>query len=115
VAREIQSGDYFVAAGPVQPDRPCYISRSSDEAIRRANQLPFSFQSAIFTKDIDSAMDAFKNLEAKTVMVNDHSAFRVDWMPFGGRKESGLNMGGIPYSMQDMTHEKMLVIKSSAL
>ncbi len=45
-------------------------------------------------------------------MVNDHTAFRVDWMPFGGRDSSGLGMGGIPYSMHEMTRDKMIVIKS---
>jgi len=48
-------------------------------------------------------------------MVNDHTAFRVDWMPFGGAKTSGLGMGGIPHSMEEMSNEKMMVIKSSVL
>jgi len=48
-------------------------------------------------------------------MVNDHTAFRVDWMPFGGRDVSGIGMGGIQYSMQEMTREKLMVIKSSVL
>jgi acyl-CoA reductase-like NAD-dependent aldehyde dehydrogenase len=48
-------------------------------------------------------------------MVNDHTAFRVDWMPFGGRDQSGLGMGGIPFTMEEMTRIKMMVIKSSVL
>jgi len=48
-------------------------------------------------------------------MINDHSAFRVDWMPFGGRKASGIGMGGIPYSMHEMTQEKMMVVKSDII
>ena len=48
-------------------------------------------------------------------MVNDHTAFRVDWMPFGGAKASGLGMGGIHHSMEEMTNEKMMVIKSPSL
>jgi acyl-CoA reductase-like NAD-dependent aldehyde dehydrogenase len=47
-------------------------------------------------------------------MVNDHTAFRVDWMPFGGRMHSGLGMGGIPRSMEDMTTEKMFVVKTNS-
>ncbi|MBT8344088.1 MAG: aldehyde dehydrogenase family protein, partial [Sulfurovum sp.] len=50
-----------------------------------------------------------------TVMVNDHTAFRVDWMPFGGAKASGLGLGGISYSMEEMSKEKLMVIKSSVL
>lgn len=86
-----------------------------NEAVNNANALPFSFQSAVFTKNIDVALDMVKRLEAKTVLVNDHTAFRVDWMPFAGRKQSGFGTGGIPYSMDDMTHEKMMIIRSPVL
>ena len=48
-------------------------------------------------------------------MVNDHTAFRVDAMPFAGLRESGLGVGGIPYTIHDMSVEKMLVIKSPKL
>ncbi len=48
-------------------------------------------------------------------MVNDHTAFRVDWMPFAGLGESGLGIGGIPYTMRDMQIEKMIVIRSNEL
>jgi acyl-CoA reductase-like NAD-dependent aldehyde dehydrogenase len=50
-------------------------------------------------------------LDASAVMVNDHSAFRVDWMPFAGLHQSGLGIGGIPYTMEDMVIEKMTVIR----
>lgn len=84
-----------------------------DEAIELANSLDYCFQASIFTKNLDTAIKGVKQLEATAVMVNDHTAFRVDWMPFGGRKQSGLGFGGIPYSMHDMTYEKMMVIRSS--
>ena len=48
-------------------------------------------------------------------MVNDHTAFRVDWMPFGGRDSSGIGVGGIQYSMDEMTRDKLMVIKSDVL
>ena len=50
-------------------------------------------------------------LDATAVMVNDHSAFRVDWMPFAGRRLSGQGTGGIGYTIHDMTEDKMAVIK----
>ncbi|MCP3686617.1 MAG: aldehyde dehydrogenase family protein, partial [bacterium] len=59
------------------------------------------------------AFRCLRDLDATTVMVNDHTAFRVDWMPFGGRKQSGAGVGGIPYSMKEMTYEKLGVIRSS--
>lgn len=91
----------------------CVYSYSDiDEAIARANQLPFSFQAAVFTKDIDTAMHAYKNLDASAVMVNEHTAFRVDWMPFAGLRQSGLGVGGIPHTIHDMQISKMLVLNS---
>jgi acyl-CoA reductase-like NAD-dependent aldehyde dehydrogenase len=48
-------------------------------------------------------------------MVNDHTAFRVDGMPFAGLRESGLGVGGIAYTIADMQIEKMLVVKSEEL
>ncbi len=92
-----------------------YSYKDLDEAIARANQLDVSFQAAVFTKNIDKALKTVKRLNATAVMVNDHTAFRVDWMPFGGAKVSGLGMGGIPHSMHDMSVEKMMVIKSPVL
>ena len=92
-----------------------YSYKTLDEAISRANSLEVSFQAAVFTKNIDTALKAVKRLNATAVMVNDHTAFRVDWMPFGGARVSGLGMGGIPHSMEEMSNEKMMVIKSPVL
>lgn len=92
-----------------------YTYSDINEAIKAANSLEVSFQSSIFTKNIDTALHAVKRLSATAVMVNDHTAFRVDWMPFGGAKASGLGMGGIPYSMEEMSKEKLMVIKSPSL
>lgn len=92
-----------------------YNYKNRDEVVKRANGLPFCFQAAVFTKDIDQAFYYVRNLQATAVMVNDHTAFRVDWMPFGGRMQSGLGMGGIPRSMEDMTVEKMFVLRMTGL
>jgi acyl-CoA reductase-like NAD-dependent aldehyde dehydrogenase len=81
------------------------------DAIRRANSLPFAFQASIFSRDIDAALFAARHLEASTVMLNDHTAFRTDWMPFAGHKRSGYGTGGIPYTMHDMLHDKMIVLR----
>lgn len=86
-----------------------------DDAIARANALDVAFQASVLSCNIDTAMHAFRHLNASAVMINDHSAFRVDWMPFAGLKQSGHGVGGIPYSFEDMQIEKMMVIKSPAL
>jgi len=80
-----------------------------DEAIDAANSLDVAFQAAIFSRDINTAMYAGERLDASAVMINDHTAFRVDWMPFAGRRASGHGIGGIPYTMEDMVQDKMYV------
>ena len=92
-----------------------YPYQDMSEAIERANSLPFAFQASVFAKDIDSVMAAVKQLDAAAVMVNDHTAFRVDWMPFAGLKQSGLGVGGIPHTMHDMQVDKLIVFKSKSL
>ena len=83
-----------------------------DEAIAQANSLDVAFQAAIYTNDLKSAMNTYRNIDASAVMVNDHSAFRTDWMPFAGLRHSGHGVGGIPYTVHEMTIEKMIVINA---
>lgn len=83
------------------------------EAITQANALPYAFQAAVFTANIDKAFSISKQLNASAVMINDHTAFRVDWMPFGGRSVSGIGVGGIQYTINEMLQDKLLVIKTS--
>lgn len=84
-----------------------------DEAIRQANALPTAFQASVFAQDIDVALRAADRLDASAVMINDPTAFRTDWMPFAGRKQSGYGTGGVPYTMRDMTQEKMILLRRS--
>ena len=84
-----------------------------DEAIEAANRLSVAFQASIFTREIGPALRAAERLDASAVMVNDHTAFRTDWMPFAGRRYSGYGIGGIPWSMHEMTQEKMIVLRQT--
>lgn len=86
-----------------------------DATVDQANALPVAFQAAVFTDDIDLAAELTRKLDASAVMINDHSAFRDDAMPFAGLRESGLGVGGIPYTINDMQIDKMMVIKSAGL
>ncbi len=81
------------------------------EAITRANSVPFAFQASVFSRDIDAALHAAKHLAASAVMVNDHTAFRTDWMPFAGQRQSGSGTGGVPYTMEEMLQNKMIVLR----
>ncbi len=86
-----------------------------DDAIARANSLEVSFQAAVFSTNINTCLHAFRQLNGSAIMVNDHTAFRVDWMPFAGLKVSGHGVGGIPHTFRDMQIEKMMVMRSAAL
>lgn len=95
--------------GPVVSVYPC---KTLDEAVRRANVGDAYFQAGLFTKRLDIALDLSRRLEGMAVLVNDHSAFRVDWMPFGGHRLSGLGVGGLLESMKDMSVERMIVFRT---
>ncbi|MDA0786925.1 MAG: aldehyde dehydrogenase family protein [Proteobacteria bacterium] len=85
------------------------------DALDRANSLPTAFQAAVFTRDVERAVQIANGLDASAVMVNDHTAFRADWMPFAGLRQSGLGTGGIPYTMREMSIDKMIVLRTDSL
>jgi acyl-CoA reductase-like NAD-dependent aldehyde dehydrogenase len=85
-----------------------------DDAIAQANSLRVPFQASVFSDDIDVALQASERLDASAVMINDPTTFRTDWMPFAGRREAGYGVGGIPYTMRDMTQEKLVVLHRRA-
>lgn len=88
-----------------------YAFSALEQALAVANLHPHAFQAAIYAQDIESINTAYAALDASAVMINDHTAFRDDAMPFAGLSESGLGVGGIPYTIEDMQFEKMMVIK----
>ncbi len=92
-----------------------YTAKDVDDAIRRANSLPVAFQAAVFSRSIDTAMRCYQRLDASAVMVNDHTAFRVDWMPFAGLRVSGHGVGGVPHTMHEMQVRKMMVLRSGEI
>ena len=109
-------GDVTISHSEVFGPVICVYSYDSlEQAVSRANDVPYSFQASVMTRNIDSAMYAYRHLNASAVMVNDHTAFRVDWMPFAGLKQSGYGVGGIPSTCHDMQIEKMMVIRSENL
>ena len=87
-----------------------YEKQDMDDAIAQANSLPYAFQASVFSNDYNEIMSAISGLDGSAIMVNEHSAFRVDWMPFAGRKRSGLGVGGIAHTLEDMSQSKMAVL-----
>lgn len=79
------------------------------EAVERINQGRFGLQAGIFTNNIDEMNTAFRDSETGGVIINDAPTFRVDHMPYGGVKDSGLGREGIRYAMLEMMEPRILV------
>ena len=118
------SGSCYAPTVLLNPPKDCRVSREEifgpvisvyekanmDDAIMQANSLHFAFQASVFSNDYTEIMNAINRLDGSAIMVNEHSAFRVDWMPFAGRKRSGLGVGGIAHTLEDMSQSKMAVL-----
>jgi len=79
-----------------------------DAAIKEANSLPYGLLAAIFTSNVDVAFKAAYELECGGVMINESTDYRLDSMPFGGVKYSGLGREGLKFSLQEMTEPKVI-------
>jgi acyl-CoA reductase-like NAD-dependent aldehyde dehydrogenase len=84
-----------------------------DEAIGLVNDSDFGLQAGIFTDSLDHAMRAWNELEQGGVIVNDIPSFRVDNMPYGGIKLSGLGREGVRYAIEDMSEIRLMVMRES--
>lgn len=85
-----------------------------DAALEAVNDSAFGLQAGIFTRDIHKAMRAWDRLEVGGVVIGDVPSWRVDHMPYGGVKDSGLGREGIRFAMEDMTEIRLLVIRDSS-
>ncbi|MCE7791505.1 aldehyde dehydrogenase family protein [Salipaludibacillus sp. CUR1] len=83
------------------------------EAVKRSNEVNYGLQAGIFTINIDNAFYAVHHLHAGGVMVNDSSDYRIDEMPFGGVKGSGLGREGVRHAINEMTEPKVVCFKLS--
>jgi len=82
-----------------------------DRALDQVNASAFGLQAGIFTRDIGKAMRAWDRLDVGGVIINDVPSWRVDNMPYGGVKDSGLGREGVRYAIEDMTEIRLLVIR----
>jgi glyceraldehyde-3-phosphate dehydrogenase (NADP+) len=90
------------------------VSRFNDfaEALRGVNDSRFGLQAGVFTNDLAHAWSAFEELEVGGVIVNDVPTYRIDHMPYGGSKDSGLGREGVRYAIEDMTELRIMVMAS---
>jgi acyl-CoA reductase-like NAD-dependent aldehyde dehydrogenase len=84
--------------------------RNINEAIELANDSDYGLQAGIFTKNLNVALKASRELEYGGVIVNDASTYRNDVMPYGGVKNSGVGREGPRYSIEELTEERMVVL-----
>ena len=85
-----------------------------DEALEEVNDSKFGLQAGIFTRDLFKMFDAWDRLDVGGIVVNDVPSYRVDNMPYGGVKDSGLGREGVRFAMEDMTEIRNLVIRRGA-
>jgi glyceraldehyde-3-phosphate dehydrogenase (NADP+) len=84
-----------------------YRVKSTDEAIAEANSLEYGLHAAVFARDLEVAFKIADGMECGGVMVNDSTDYRLDTMPFGGIRNSGLGREGIRFSIEEMTDTKV--------
>ena len=84
--------------------------RDIEDAIRQVNDSSFGLQTGIFTNDLAHSWAAFNELEVGGVIVNDVPTYRIDHMPYGGVKDSGLGREGLRWAIDDMTEVRIMVI-----
>ena len=85
-----------------------YQIENLDEAIKKANSVKYGLHAGIFTNNLNSAFKAIKEIDVGGIMINDSSDYRIDGMPFGGVKNSGLGREGIRFALQEMTEPKVV-------
>jgi acyl-CoA reductase-like NAD-dependent aldehyde dehydrogenase len=82
----------------------------SYEAVKQINRSPYGLQAGIFTRDVKLLFHAYEELEVGGLMAGDVPTFRIDHMPYGGIKDSGLGREGVRYAIEEMTEPKLLVM-----
>lgn len=83
-----------------------------DEALRQVNNSPYGLQAGIFTRDVQHLFTAFDELEVGGLIAGDVPTFRIDHMPYGGVKDSGLGREGLRYAIEEMTEPRLLVMNA---
>ncbi len=84
--------------------------RSFKDAVEQVNDSVYGLQAGVFTNDLEKALYAFETIEAGGVVLNDIPTYRIDHMPYGGVKDSGLSREGLRYAIEDMTEMRLLVV-----
>jgi acyl-CoA reductase-like NAD-dependent aldehyde dehydrogenase len=81
-----------------------------DEGLLKVNSTPYGLQAGVFTKDLKTAWECARRLECGGVLLNEVPSFRVDLMPYGGMKGSGMGREGPHYAVEELTEPKLIIL-----
>ncbi len=112
ILEEVNSSCRIAADEAFGPVVTLSAVESMEEAFQRVNESRFGLQCGLFTNDFDTVLHGFNTLEVGGVIHNDVPSFRVDCMPYGGVKDSGLGREGVKYAMNDMLEDRILVYRN---
>ena len=110
VMAEVPSNSQLVCGEVFGPVIVLSKFSTTEQAFELVNDSPFGLQVGVFTHNLETAFSAHVNLDVGGVIVGDVPAFRSDHMPYGGVKASGVGKEGVRFAMQDLTHERILVL-----
>jgi len=83
-----------------------------EEALRTADRTEYGLQASVFTRDITRVFQAIRHLNFGGVIINESPMMRVDHMPYGGNRQSGIGREGVRYAIEEMTNIQMVVIRT---
>jgi acyl-CoA reductase-like NAD-dependent aldehyde dehydrogenase len=111
VLTNVEPGMKVVAEETFAPVASVISSDDFESALKQANDTKFGLQVGVFTNDVNRVFKAVKRLNFGGVMINETPAFRVDHMPYGGNRQSGLGREGVRFAMEDMTNIQLVAIR----
>ena len=109
--KDVPIGEALVCKEAFGPVAVLSSYSNFDEALEQVNDSVFGLQAGIFTRDLYKAQQAWDELEVGAVVIGDVPSWRVDHMPYGGVKDSGLGREGIRFAIEDMTEIRLMVVR----
>jgi acyl-CoA reductase-like NAD-dependent aldehyde dehydrogenase len=113
ILTNVESDMKVIAEETFAPVASVISSDDFESALKQANDSKFGLQVGVFTNDINRVFKAVKRLNFGGVIINDTPSFRVDHMPYGGNRQSGLGREGVKFAMEDMTNIQLVAIRLS--
>ncbi|MEV7416702.1 aldehyde dehydrogenase family protein [Streptomyces sp. NPDC089919] len=110
VLAEVPDGVKLACEEVFGPVLTLHKVEGTDEAFAKVNDSKFGLQTGVFTRDVQIAFRAHRELEVGGVIIGDAPSYRADQMPYGGVKQSGVGREGVRYAMDDYTYERVLVL-----